>query len=456
MRLLLVFLVACADQTDPQDAGMQDTGIEDTGTRDTGIQDTGVIACPTPTAGPTTHSTGSVQDERWTADGNPHLVTADLSVYQSLVLEPCVEVRLAASRSITVRGTLRAEGTSDQPVLIAAMDPSQPFAQIRAVLGGGTVSFAYTKIENGGDPLNSPPYLTGTIFAQGVDGTMPTQETVHVDHVEISGSRSNGIHLIDGAGFSAASTDLTINGAASYPVSLWSSAVGTLPAGDYTGNTSDEILIPANEHIRWDTTMRNRGVPYHIGNDGTFGDFRVMSGDENAPALLTIEPGVTLRFKRDGIFKVEHFIYDGPASGALIAVGTADAPITLTSAEPNPAPGDWYGLWFTSDFDPRNRLEHVIIEYAGRESASGSRTCHPDGPGADNAGAVRFNAYHPPGSAFITDTTIVSSAGHGFDRGWEGAPVDFLPTNTFTDVAGCWQSWPNDGTGCPDPAPCPM
>lgn len=63
----------------------------------------------------------------------------------------------------------------------------------------------------------------------------------------------------------------------------------------------------------------------------------VESGDANAPALLTIEAGVTLRFKREGKLEVEHFVGDAPASGALVAMGTQHDPITLTSAKPSPA-----------------------------------------------------------------------------------------------------------------------
>jgi hypothetical protein len=46
-------------------------------------------------------------------------------------------------------------------------------------------------------------------------------------------------------------------------------------------------------------------VPYHVGTFGTFGDLVVGSSPGAAVATLTIEPGMTLRFKKDGTFNVE-------------------------------------------------------------------------------------------------------------------------------------------------------
>jgi hypothetical protein len=450
LSAFLCLAMACDDSDDPGQDGGRDVGPK--GEADAG-RDAGSGACPAH-QGPTVHEASINGDVVWTAEGSPHVLPYDTTVYGTLVIDRCAEVQIAARRTISVRGELRAEGTADGRILITSMEVGQRWASFTAVLGGGKLSFAHTTIEGGGEPLNTLPYLAGAIDAQGTDPALPPQETVHVDHVEIAGSASNGIVLRDGAAFTNGSTDLTVSSVAQFPVSIWGSAVGSLPTGSYIDNANDEILIPAIEIIPWNATFHHRGVPYRIGHEGSSGDLRVQSGDESAPAVLTIEPGVTLRFKRDGVFKVEHFKNMGPASGALVAVGTPTEPITFTSAELIPSAGDWYGLWFGSTSDPRNRLDHVVIEYAGKASASGSGSCHPDGPGVRNAGAVRFIAYDPPASPFITNTRISESPGHGIDRGWLGAEIDFLPTNTFMNVAGCWQSYPNVN-GCPQSPPCP-
>jgi hypothetical protein len=68
----------------------------------------------------------------------------------------------------------------------------------------------------------------------------------------------------------------------------------------------------------------------------------------------------------------------------------------------------------------------------------------------DNAALKIFN-WDPPAS-FLTNSSIVKSAGHGVVREWSAATgPDFLPTNTF-DVAECNR----DHYGhCPVPPPSP-
>ncbi|MEJ2211155.1 MAG: right-handed parallel beta-helix repeat-containing protein [Anaerolineae bacterium] len=73
-------------------------------------------------------------------------------------------------------------------------------------------------------------------------------------------------------------------------------------------------------------------------------------------AVLTIEPGVVVRFSADTQITVH---------GGLQAAGTAAAPIVFTSANDSPAAGDWARLWFEADHGT-SVLEHVVVEYAGR------------------------------------------------------------------------------------------
>jgi hypothetical protein len=83
--------------------------------------------------------------------------------------------------------------------------------------------------------------------------------------------------------------------------------------------------------------------------------------DVASNAELTVEPGVVVRFNDNTQLTI---------SGSLDAEGTVNQPITFTSANANPAPGDWGRLWFAADHGT-SILEEVIIEYAGR-AGSGS------------------------------------------------------------------------------------
>jgi hypothetical protein len=416
-----------------------------------------VVTCPKPTGGPTQHG-ASVQDETWTADKSPHVIPYDLTIRGTLTIEPCAEVLIAEAKSIdiTATGKVVAEGLAGKSIHIGASDSAKPFAQIRAG-GGGTIRLAYALIDGGGDPLNSIHDITGTIYAQGVDQYQPSQPTVFVDHVTIAGSKSNGLYLADGAGFAPGSQELTVTGAAQYPVSLWTRAVGTVPSGKYVGNAVDEIMLPGSSGasaVQEDTTMHDWGVPYRVGNSLSDGNLVIERQAPSSPGLatLTIEAGVTVRMKKGGVVLVQRFVGSSPAQGALVVNGTAARPVVFTSAEATPAAGDWYGIWFGMVPAPNDKIDYARVEYAGGLSSSGSDACNA--PGSNDA-AIRI--FGLPSSAFVTNTTIANSAGHGIDRGWRNdLKPDFLATNTFTSVAKCKESYPkNTNGGCPATVPCP-
>ena len=454
VRCLVVATAACGNgKLRPVDAGDGPPPVE----ADAEVPDA-APPCPAP-GGPTMHTTGSVRtDEVWAAADNPHVVPLDVTITATLTLEPCVEVQVGAQHSLTVRqgGALVAEGTAAQPIRIHAIDAAAPFAQLHTA-PGGTIRLVHTTVEDGGDPLNRVPEFAGVLDLQGADQTLPPQATLFVDHVTVRGSGSNGLILYDGAGFAPGSTDLTVESSTLYPIHVWSRAAGTVPVGRYTGNGADEILLTtsrAQEAVQEDVTFHDRGVPYHVGHATSQGDLRVERAPNTGLATLTIEPGVTLRFKRGGGLYVQFATGDAPATGALVAVGTAAKPIVFTSAADTPAAGDWLGVHFGLIPDARNRLDHVRIEYAGALSNGGSNACPlPSAPVV--SGAIRI--YGLPPSVFVTNTEIVASQRHGIDRGWRANErPSFLDSNTFTNVGGCKETFPRDANGgCPDPVPCP-
>jgi hypothetical protein len=341
--------------------------------------------------------------------------------------------------------------------MMGQRDQGQHWASIVAH-SGGTLSFTHTTIEGGGDPLNIVPDYQGALDVRG-DQYMPPQEILHADHLVVRDSLTQGIFLHEGGGFSATSTEVTISGAAGHPIHTWANLAGTLPTGDYTGNANDEILIAGQSGYEaiadWDVTFHNLGVPYKIGNSGSFGELYVSA--QSGVPVLTIEPGVTLRFKKGGSLYVSYFSSEGPANGTLIAAGMPGAEITFTSAEPSPAPGDWYGIRYGGIPDPSNILDNVIVDYAGQTpSGSGSASCvYPDG--VENDAAIRLFGSGAPSSVFITNTTVRNSASHGIDRGYYGDPsLDFAAGNHFEAVVKCTQTYPRPEMGsCPDPVPCP-
>ncbi|MCA9668424.1 MAG: hypothetical protein KC503_22690 [Myxococcales bacterium] len=452
---MTILLAACSssDGTPVADGG----GSDSDGTQST---------CAAPTGGPTMHQGHITADETWTAATGPHIVTFSFGVQKgaTLTIEPCSEVRLAADHGIDVAGpntpdtgTLVAEGTADRPIRFVADQPGKPWAGL-LVRQGGSARLAYVTLEGGG----SDAARNGAALAILGDQSQPApQELVHVDHVTISGADTHGVSIEGHGAFTADSKELVISGAGSYPVRAWPNGLGTLPSGSYTGNAVDEILMPGGggaENIAVDMTLHDRGVPYRVGLvTSNAPELRVSAAPATTVATLTIEAGVHIRFGKGGMFAIEFATGTNPATGAVVAEGTASAPIVFTSAERTPAAGDWVGLRFGLKPDARNKLDHVRVEYAGGQTGIDNFSC--DNPARPSSSAGRNEAailiLGEPAGAFVTNSTIADSAGDGIERGWSGPPIDFLATNTFQNVAYCKQSYPLPQSGaCPSPVPC--
>ncbi len=416
--------------------------------------------CEVPKNGPTVHKGDVTGEEVWTADASPHLVDATVSVRNGakLTIEPCAEVRLAAGASIQVAypitpntGALIAEGTAKRPIRFVGKDGAR-WGSV-AIHAPGTARLAHATFDNGGG-ADFQHGATLVAYGDGVDGADPL---LFVDNVTIAKSLGTGAWLQRGATFVEGSRELFIRESGStdepYPLEIEEHAMGAVPSGSYTGNAKDEILIDprggqvAGSGLLDDATLRDRGVPYHVGR--SLGHSLLIGGRTDKKLVtLTIEAGVEMRFERGAALKVQHFTNLEPSTAALRALGTAAKPIVFRSAEPAPAAGDWRGIWFGGVPGATNQIDHVRIEHAGYDCGCILSTCSAI---AEHEGAVIFTAQPP--SAFITNTVFASVAGHGITQGFDGSFVDFRPTNEF-GVTGCAQTRPRESdTTCPAPKP---
>ena len=76
--------------------------------------------------------------------------------------------------------------------------------------------------------------------------------------------------------------------------------------------------------------------------------------------VLTIEAGATLKFSDNTTIFVGQ-----SGTGKLVAKGTAQAQITLTSQYDPPSAGDWYGIEFSQGTDTASQISYTAIDYAG-------------------------------------------------------------------------------------------
>jgi hypothetical protein len=107
------------------------------------------------------------------------------------------------------------------------------------------------------------------------------------------------------------------------------------------------LQTPVTNPINVDTIWTPAGNPYTV------------SGVVNVTAKLVISPGVEVRFNNQ---VPGSRLYFG-VGGQLIAIGTPAQPITFTSNEPTPTPGDWDGLIF-SPSALSSTVQYAVIEYA--------------------------------------------------------------------------------------------
>lgn len=422
-----------------------------TSSSDDGSESGAPLQCPVQTGPGVRHTDNIDVDTIWRAEDGPHYVDATLAIRSgaTLEIEPCAIVRLAADVEIDVAfpgtpnsGHLVALGTAEQPIRF------EPAGEARwgriYVNAPGDAQLAHVTLTGGGatDPAGA------TIAAVGT-GTLPVAEGLFVDHVLIDDSAGTGISLARKISFAPGSTALTVTGSGSaehpFPLEIDEHALDGLPDGVFTGNAIDEILVDPLDHLQVSGTIHDRGVPYRIGNASN--DRLVVGSGGEEVVLLTVEPGVTLRFVPGTELAIELATGEFPASGALSAVGTAERPIVFTSAADEPAPGDWIGLWFGGVIDARTQIAHARIEYTGADCGCILLTCSDIDA---FEGAVIMT--QPPPSEFVTDTVIAHAAGHGFVLGYEGGAIDFAEHNRFDDVAGCAMTLPRPGT-CPDPLP---
>jgi hypothetical protein len=126
---------------------------------------------------------------------------------------------------------------------------------------------------------------------------------------------------------------------------------------------------------------------------------------------FTIEEGVKVSFDTDTYFWIEY--------GKLVIKGTDTQPVTFTSANKSPAPGDWVGIGFQDKTMSGTSIDHLIIEYTGSKSANGE-------------GALRVEDMRQGGRISITNSTFRSSSQFGLVAG-ENATFAKFENNTFKD-----------------------
>jgi len=278
--------------------------------------------------------------------------------------------------------TVFAEGTAEQPVVFAgAIQEPGSWRGIMVRQNTTTNSrFNHVIVRDSGG---------GSAYA------MELRSKITLDQVRLEGN-SRGIYVA-GQGLSGSTKDVTVTGTEGAPLVLESEAIHQAPTGgSYVGNQRDEIEVKGGG-VKTSGTMAELGVPYLI----------TGSIDVYAEAELTIEAGVVFVMGPDVDLEIG---WNGQAA-ALIAQGTAEAPIVFRGRDP--VPGWWRGLIIRQNTLSSSKLEHLEIGHAGY----------------NNGGNLVLYRPLP-----VVSSRFHDSAGFGIKRSKDDVS-DYLSGNTFANNA---------------------
>ena len=267
--------------------------------------------------------------------------------------------------------TVMFQGTADAPILFCGTEDAAGHWKGLELLGGTTAdsTVEHVRIEDAGWEDHAALLLWPSL---------PLRSVALVDNAGVG---------LDASLLHGSSDELTLTGNA-WPATLRSGeAITNLPAGDYAGNVEDIIEVVSHENQ--DVVFHDRGVPYRQL------DVRVVYGiAEGTPLSITYEAGVVYEMCQDC-----DILFGWRSDPAMVqALGTANAPVVFTSANPSPAPGDWNGIHLLSGTSSDSTFENVVFEFGGKASDDWE----------DSANLV-VNA----GLGTVVDCSFLDSAGYG-------------------------------------------
>ena len=280
----------------------------------------------------------------WTNFGIPYVIGGDIIVVdgETLTIEPGNTMKFASNYVFRVDGALIADGdpanhitfTSNQTVpapgdwkcvIIYAPDASCVFDYCDVSFGGsqyGSSTFANITLYQTGSNLNLTNCTSENSLTNGIqigDSCNPV-----LTSCTINNNGSYGVHCKhSGTTWTPypSFSDCTFQDNSNYPLYLFADNAKDISSPmTFSGNSPEAIYLQTDDVNTG--TWTNFGIPYAIG-----GDIIVADGE-----TLTIEPGNTMKFANNYVFRV---------NGALIADGEPANHITFTSNQTVPAPGDW-------------------------------------------------------------------------------------------------------------------
>jgi len=366
------------------------------------------------------------EDAHWTAD-KVYLVGDDFKVEgHTLTVDAGTVICLYNDAQLIVGegidpGEIHLDGTADKHITITAVpsadDPTKPDSFIRGLKMDTFMksTLSYVDIWYGGRGGGGGAWafeLDDT--AQGTKKT----DALLVDHLYIGQVQSSGFRVGTPNGLAEGSA-IRFTGYAEHadtdPDLSYAAAVNFYAALSVNDAlTYDKVNIPAASqavhvetaappiYLEHDAELPDIGMPYWY----TDMNLIISGPDDATTATFTLDPGVTLHMTGQLRVGDKH-------EGNLVAVGTADKPVIITSAQAKPAAGDWEGIAFLgSFFDAKvSKIDNAQILYAGIDVLDSS--LHVGRCGDDFSGAVEIFGAGSYAGPPISNTLIAHSLSNG-------------------------------------------
>jgi len=326
----------------------------------------------------------------------------------TLTLEPDTEVLVAPGGylHVTGSGALVAIGTEDAPIVFTseAADPlAGDWECISLEAQASASELSHVRLEYGG----------ATCSTNGAGNRATLQVFTgarNLSNLTITDSASSALLFAgDVRGFS----NNTFARNAEPSILLRAPNLIALTGPHTFEDADDFILVETGSRLSTSGTWNAQGVPYRL--DGTL---EVRLG-----ADVTVEAGTTIQLQGS----IDVF------EGSFNTMGTAEAPVLLTSAHDSPIAGDWGCV-----FGDAGRFSHTTFEYGGAGCG-----------GMDSKSLLLAND-----QTMIDNCTFRESAGsaiHGYFASDAVCP-SWCDTNTFEAIA---TTAIDCGSTTPSPVACP-
>lgn len=348
------------------------------------------------------------EDMTLTASASPYTGTSTIESGTTVDIEAGTELRL--SDAFTVKGTLKAAGTAEKPVLFTSaadsgagqwkgilfnsVSGSSVLEHVVVRYAGNLSTAAITihgvspaiknsnihhssnwgiNVLGGGAPNISGNWIhdngrSGILYEAGSGSTGQIQ----IHHNIIEDNNYSGV-WIGISGSSVAGTTLgenTVKDNGDYGIYY---AGGDIPPdideNTLSGNVTANLVLRGT--LSQSATWSDHGYPVRIEGGG-----------------LTVESGATLSLAPGVIFKSNS--QELAVNGTLKAEGTGEKPIVLTSTKDSGA-GQWKGIAFKSG-SGASVLDHTEIRYTGSASSTSAITISGVSPAIKNS-TIRNNSY---------------------------------------------------------------